>query len=302
MTSTPNTNTPSTNASTSNAPRVSFEMFPPTDSAGEAKLWSSVRRLQPLGPEFISVTYGAGGSTRDRTDRAVRRIHLGAAAPSAAHITCVDATRDEVDQQVQAWKDAGISRIVALRGDAPGGGQFTAHPQGYQSAADLVAGIAEIGGLDISVAAYPEVHPDAANGQADLDTLKRKIDAGASRALTQFFMEPDTFLRFRDRATAAGINVPIIPGIIPISHFGRISSFAKRCGTDVPTWLAELFEGLDDDAETRAMIAVSTACELCQHLRAEGVDDFHFFTLNRAELVYAICWRLGLRERLEQAA
>lgn len=270
--------------------RFSFEFFPPRDAAMEARLWETVERLAPLAPEFVSVTYGADGSTRERTHEIVTRIHASTGVVSAPHLTCVGASRGEVLDVARRYHDAGIRHIVALRGDPPKGSErYTPHPNGFPYAVDLVAGLRTIGDFDISVAAYPEVHPEATSAAADLDNLKRKIDAGASRAITQFFFDPAVFLRFRDAAAAAGINVPIVPGILPITRFPQITRFAAACGATIPGWLQERFAGLEDDADTRAMIAASVAIDLVETLRRHGVGDFHFYTLNRAELVYAIC-------------
>lgn len=283
--------------------RISFEFFPPKDEIGEAKLWETLGRLAPYGPSFVSVTYGAGGSTRERTSRIVTRIKRETDLEPAAHLTCVEATRDEVDDVVREWKNAGITHLVALRGDPPGGsGPYSAHPGGYANAAELVAGLRKIGDFDISVGAYPEVHPDSPSEQADLDNLKRKIDAGATRAITQFFFEPDCFLRFRDKVAAAGIGVPLVPGILPVTNFKKVVSFSAACGASVPAWMADLFDGLDDDPETRALVAASTASELCMGLMEKGVTDFHFYTLNRPQLTAAICRRLGVRPVLDEAA
>jgi methylenetetrahydrofolate reductase (NADPH) len=277
-------------------PNVSFEFFPPNDDAGESRLWTVLDRLAPLQPAFVSVTYGAGGSTRVRTDRVVRRIHDEAGVPVAAHLTCVGASRADVDDVARGWHDNGIRHIVALRGDAPAGADhYQPHPDGYENAAALVLGLRDIGDFEISVAAYPESHPDSPTPEADLDNLKRKIDAGATRAITQYFFDANVFLRFRDRAAAAGIGVPIIPGILPVTNFAKVVEFSERCATTVPDWMAALFLGLDADPETRTMIALSVAVDQCRALQAEGVGDFHFYTLNRADLSYAICWRLGLR-------
>jgi methylenetetrahydrofolate reductase (NADPH) len=270
--------------------RFSFEFFPPRDAAMEARLWRTVQRLAPLQPAFVSVTYGADGSTRERTHEIVTRIHAETGLVSAPHLTCVGASRAEVLEVARRYWDAGIRHIVALRGDPPrGSGRYRPHPGGFPYAADLVAGLRTVGDFEISVAAYPEVHPEAASAEADLDNLKRKVNAGAARAITQFFFDPGAFLRFRDRAAAAGITVPIVPGILPITRFPHMLKFAADCGASVPDWLQERFEGLEDDAETRAMISASVAIDLVETLRRHGVADFHFYTLNRAELVYAIC-------------
>jgi methylenetetrahydrofolate reductase (NADPH) len=270
--------------------RFSFEFFPPRDAAMEERLWQTVARLAPLQPTFVSVTYGADGSTRERTHDIVTRIHAETGLVSAPHLTCVGATREEVLEIAQRYWDAGIRHIVALRGDPPKGStHYVPHPGGFAYAADLVAGLRSIGDFDISVAAYPEVHPEAESAQADLDNLKRKVDAGAARAITQFFFDPAVFLRFRDAAAAAGISVPIVPGILPITRFPQITKFAAACGASIPDWLRQRFAGLEDDADTRALISASVAIDMVETLRRHGVQDFHFYTLNRAGLVYAIC-------------
>ena len=281
--------------------QVSFEFFPPQTEKSEATLWRSVERLAPLNPRFISVTYGADGSTRDRTHRVVQQIQNQTALTGAPHLTCVGAARAEVLDIAQRYWDEGIRHIVALRGDPPkGASHYEPHPDGFAFAADLVAGLKSVGDFDISVAAYPEVHPEAPDGSFDLDNLKRKVDAGASRAITQFFFEPACFLRFRDQCLAHNIKVPIVPGILPITKFPQLARFAAACGASVPAWLAERFQGLEEDAQTRQMIAASIAIELVNTLRAEGVSEFHFYTLNRAELTYAICHNLGLRDQSKQ--
>jgi methylenetetrahydrofolate reductase (NADPH) len=281
---------------TIDAPLVSFEFFPPKTEKSEATLWKTIERLAPLQPRFVSVTYGADGSTRDRTHRIISRINQETNLTGAPHLTCVDASIDEVDAVARNYYDEGVRHIVALRGDPPQGEEtYKPYPGGYQYAAELVAGLAKVGDFDISVAAYPEVHPEAQSPIADLDNLKRKLDAGASRAITQFFFEADTYLRFRDLATAAGIGAPIVPGILPISNFASLQRFAAACGAKVPAWLQQKFAGLDDDPETRQMISANLAIELCEKLREHGVNEFHFYTLNRAELTYAICHALGVR-------
>ena len=290
---------------TATAPRpsVSFEFFPPKTPAAEASLWACFARLKPLAPTFVSVTYGAGGSTRARTHEIVARIRQESSIAPAAHLTCVGATRAEIDEIARRYWESGIRHIVALRGDAPeGGGRYLPTPGGYPFAADLVAGLTRVAPFELSVAAYPECHPEAASAEADLDNLKRKVDAGAARAITQFFFEPGRFLGFRDRAARAGIRVPIVPGILPVSNFKTVQRFAAACGASIPPALAERFAGLDDDAETRALIAAATAIELCGALKAEGVGEFHFYTLNRAELTYAICHALAVRPAPEAAA
>lgn len=280
-------------------PRVSFEFFPPKTPAMEETLWQSVQRLAPLAPGFVSVTYGADGSTRDRTHNIVTRILKETPLTGAPHLTCVGADKAEVQTIARQYWDEGIRRIVALRGDPPqGANEYTPHPGGYHYAADLVAGLREVADFDISVAAYPETHPEAKNADADLDNLKHKLDAGANRAITQFFFNADTYLRFRDRCVKAGITAPIVPGILPINKFSQMQRFADMCGASVPVWLAERFAGLDEDDETRRLIAATTAIELVTRLQREGVQDFHFYTLNRAELSYAICYALGLRPQV----
>jgi len=284
------------NNTANNQPLVSFEFFPPKTEQSEATLWSTVERLAPLKPRFVSVTYGADGSTRDRTHRIVSRINRETNLTGAPHLTCVDATVDEVNGIAASYWNEGVRHIVALRGDPPHGQKnYTPYPGGYEYAVDLVAGLREVGDFDVSVAAYPEVHPEARNAESDLDNLKRKLDAGANRAITQFFFEADNFLRFRDRAVAAGISASIVPGILPIANFASLQRFAAACGATVPTWLHKKFAGLDEDAETRQMISASIAIELCEKLQQHGVSEFHFYTLNRAELTYAICHALGVR-------
>ncbi len=276
--------------------KVSFEFFPPRSEKMENDLWNAVKRLEPLAPRFVSVTYGAGGSTRDRTHNTVVRIMRETPIAAAAHLTCVAATRDEVDEVARHYWESGIRHIVALRGDPQEGETvYTPHPGGYAYAADLVAGLRRIADFEISVAAYPETHPSAASADADLDNLKRKVDAGASRAITQYFFDVDVYLEFVDRARAAGIDVPIVPGILPVTNFAQIVKFSGMCGASVPAWMADLFAGLDDDPETRKLVAATVAAEQCRALQAAGVNEFHFYTLNRADLAFAICHILGLR-------
>jgi len=275
---------------------VSFEFFPPKTEAMERTLWDSVETLTPLAPEFVSVTYGAGGTTRERTHATVARIARETPLKAAAHLTCVDASRGEIDDVARSYWDAGVRHIVALRGDsATPGTTFAARPDGYTSAADLVAGLKRVADFDLSVSAYPEPHPEARSAADDVDTLRRKIDAGASRAITQFFFEPDTYFRFRDAAAAAGVTAPILPGILPVSNFAMLRKMAASCNTSIPPWLARLFDGLDEKPATRQLVAATVAAELCRRLYAGGVRDFHFYTLNRAELSYAICHMLGIR-------
>lgn len=275
---------------------VSFEFFPPKTEKMEETLWESIKSLEPLDPRFVSVTYGAGGSTRERTHATVSRIVRETAMTPAAHLTCVDASRNDIAEVAQSYWDAGVRHIVALRGDPPRAGEhFQARPEGYASAADLVTGLKRVADFEISVAAYPEIHPEAASAASDLDNLKRKLDAGASRAITQFFFEPETFFRFRDNAAAAGIDAEIVPGILPVTNFAQTKRMAEMCGTALPGWLARLFEGLEDRGAARNLVAATIAAEFCRKLYAGGVREFHFYTLNRAELSYAICHLLGKR-------
>jgi methylenetetrahydrofolate reductase (NADPH) len=277
-------------------PRVSFEFFPPKTAEMEEKLWVTVKRLESLAPRFVSVTYGAGGTTRERTHATVVRIRSETALEPAAHLTCVGASRGEIDDVARRYWDAGIRHIVALRGDPPtGAAGYEPHPEGYHYAADLVAGLKKVGDFEISVAAFPECHPEAPDAGADLDNLKRKIDAGANRAITQFFFDIDVYLGFVERARKAGIGVPIVPGILPVTNFAQVRKFAAVCGTAVPDWIGAQFDGLDDDPETRRLVAASIAAEQCRLLQANGVNEFHFYTLNRADLTVAICHMLGVR-------
>ncbi len=275
---------------------VSFEFFPPKSEAMATTLWQSVETLGPLKPRFVSVTYGAGGSTRERTHATVARIASETGIPAAAHLTCVDASRDEIDDVARAYWAAGVRHIVALRGDPPRAGEkFAAHPDGYGSAAELVAGLRRVADFELSVGAYPEPHPEATSESADLDHLARKLDAGAVRGITQFFFEPDTFFRFRDAAAARGIAAELVPGILPVSNFAQLKKMAAGCNTCVPAWMGRLFDGLDDKPAARQLVAATVAAELCRRLYAGGVRQFHFYTLNRAELSYAICHMLGMR-------
>lgn len=284
------------NAPPKKKPAVSFEFFPPKSEEMQQTLWDSIQHLAPLEPRFVSVTYGADGSTRERTHAAVARIVAETKLTAAPHLTCIDANRGAIDDIARRYWDLGIRHIVALRGDTPKHSEgYVPNPDGYAYASDLVAGLRRVGDFDISVAAYPEVHPEARSALADLDNLKRKLDAGASRAITQFFFDVDVFLRFRDLCAAAGIESSIVPGILPITRFPQLTKFAKQCGAAVPRWLEDRFDGLDDDPETRKLIAASVAIDQVQHLQAEGVDEFHFYTLNRSELTYAICHALSVR-------
>ena len=281
-------------------PRVSFEFFPPKSDEAEANLWKAIERLAPLKPEFVSVTYGAGGSTRERTHRTVTRILAETGLKPAAHLTCVEASRGEIDEVIQEYKAAGVTHIVALRGDPPGGsgigGIYQPRADGYANATELAQAISRVGGFEITVGAYPEKHPESPSIDHDIEVLKAKVDAGATRAISQFFFDMDAFLRFRDRVRAAGIGIPLIPGIMPVSNFTGLKRMSAACGAAVPDWLAMHFDGLDDDPETRKLLAASVAAETCARLQEEGFADFHFYTLNRADLVYAICRVLGVRE------
>ena len=277
--------------------KVSFEFFPPKSEAMEETLWESVSRLEALSPDFVSVTYGAGGSTRDRTHRTVRRIVQETSIAPAAHLTCVGATQDEVDGVIRDYWASGVRHIVALRGDPPEGigERYVPHPNGYANAAELAAGIRKVGDFEISVGCYPEKHPESPDFQYDLDLLKQKIDSGATRAITQFFFYPDLFFRFRDAAVAAGINIPIIPGVMLQPNFVGLKRIAGLCGASLPSWLHELYEGLEDDPSTRQLVTAHVAATLCQQLERGGVDRFHFYTLNRAELALSTCRLLGVK-------
>jgi methylenetetrahydrofolate reductase (NADPH) len=278
--------------------QVSFEFFPPKSEAMAETLWSSIQTLAPLEPRFVSVTYGAGGSTRERTHQTVERILKETSLTPAAHLTCVGASKDEIDSIARDYWDLGVRNIVALRGDSSEpGSKYQPHAEGYRDAVELVAGLKQVAPFDISVAAYPEVHPDSSSRAFDLENLKRKVDAGADRAITQFFFSADCFFRFRDEAADAGIDVEIVPGILPVSNVATTRRFADLCGASIPPWLNELFEGLDDLPAARQLIAATVAAELCGQLYAGGVRHFHFYTLNRAELSYAICHLLGVRAK-----
>ena len=275
---------------------VSFEFFPPKTEKMEETLWSAVRTLEPFAPRFVSVTYGAGGSTRERTHATVARVARETAIQAAAHLTCVDASKAEIADVANAYWDAGVRHIVALRGDpSVAGSSFAAHPDGYAGAAELVEGLLKLHPFEISVAAYPECHPEARSQEEDVAHLKRKMDAGATRAITQFFHTPDAFFRFRDRAAAAGITTEIVPGIMPVSNFAGMKKMSAMCGTDIPAWMGHIFEGLDDHPAARQLVAATVAAELCRKLYAGGVRQFHFYTLNRAELAFSICHLLGKR-------
>lgn len=289
------------NAAATGRPIVSFEFFPPDSEAMEHTLWKSIDRLSVLEPRFVSVTYGADGSTRDRTHAAVRRILNETELTAAPHLTCIGASRGEIDDIAREYWDMGVRHIVALRGDPPKD-QNGYRPQrdGYAYASDLVAGLREVADFDVSVAAYPEGHPEAVDRKSDLDNLKRKLDAGARRAITQFFFDVELYFRFRDKCAAAGIENNIVPGILPITRFPQLQRFAEMCGASVPTWLHDRFDGLNDDPETRQLISASVAIEQVRLLQAQGIDEFHFYTLNRSELTYAICHALGVRP--QQAA
>lgn len=279
-------------------PRISFEFSPPKGPKSEESLWEAIRRLEPLNPEFVSVTYGAGGSTRERTHRTVVRILKETTLRPAAHLTCVEASRAEVDEVIRDYWNAGIRHIVALRGDPPGslGGAYTPRPDGYQNATELTAGIKSIADFDVSVGVYPQIHPESPSVEHDIEVLKAKVDAGATRAISNFFFDIDGYLRFVERIRKAGVEIPILPGIMPVSSFEGLSNMAGRIGVAIPAWLANHFEGLDADPETRKLVAASVAAEMCVKLAEEGFSDFHFYTLNRADLTYAICRILGVRE------
>jgi methylenetetrahydrofolate reductase (NADPH) len=287
-------------------PIVSFEFFPPGDEAMGQQLWSSIQRLAPLRPSFVSVTYGADGSTRTRTHECVLRILRETTLRVAPHLTCVAASQEEVLGIARDYWRQGVRHLVALRGDAPAGcitpdGRYRPHAGGFAYASDLVGGLRQVGSFDLSVAAYPEGHPESGGVEADLENLQRKIDAGATRAITQFVFDSDFYLRYRDLCAARGMSISIVPGILPITRFPQLVKVAQRCGASVPDWLHARFAGLDDDPETRRMIAANVAIEQVQYLRRHGVDEFHFYTLNRAELTYAICHALGLRPRVDEA-
>ncbi len=281
------------------APRVSFEFFPPKTEALEVQLWESIRKLEQLQPSFVSVTYGAGGSTRDRTHRTVSRIVNETSMQPAAHLTVVGASCAEVDSVLRDYWNAGVRHIVALRGDPPAGvnAQFEPHPEGYANAAALVEGARKIGAFDISVAVHPEKHPASATWAHDIENFKQKLDAGATRGISQFFFDGDAFLRFRDRLAAAGVTAPIVPGIMPVTNVKGLKKMADGCGASIPGWMIRLFEGLDDDPDTRRLVAAATTAQLCAQLAAEGVEDFHFYTLNRADLTLAICRIIGVRAK-----
>ncbi|PWB93436.1 methylenetetrahydrofolate reductase [NAD(P)H] [Methylosinus sporium] len=283
---------------------ISYEFFPPKTPEMEAQLWDSIARLAPLKPKFVSVTYGAGGSTRERTHNIVARLAAETDILPAAHLTCVSAAREEIDEIVRDYRNAGVRHIVALRGDPPTGvgTKFEPHPRGYRSSTELVRGIRAIGDFEISVSTYPEGHPESRTIDDDLDALEAKIDAGATRAITQFFFENDVYFRFLDKARARGIKIPIVPGIMPVQNFKQTANFARKAGASVPDWLAHRFEGLDDDPVTRRLIAAAVAAEQVLGLAENGVREFHFYTNNRADLVFAICHLLGVRPVTEKAA
>ncbi|MEQ8344292.1 MAG: methylenetetrahydrofolate reductase [NAD(P)H] [Sneathiellaceae bacterium] len=282
---------------------VSFEFFPPKTEEMEATLWRSVQRLAPLAPRFVSVTYGAGGSTRERTHATVARIRRETNLQPAAHLTCVDASRDEVDAVARAYWDAGIRHVVALRGDAPPGADgFSAHPEGYATSTELVAGLKRIADFEISVGCYPEIHPESVSSRMELEYLRQKVEAGAERAVSQYFFDTDCFLRFLERVRGVGIEVPVVPGILPVVSFKQVRRFSQACGASIPAWMADMFDGLDGDPETAKLVAASIAVEQCRRLQAEGINDIHFYTLNRADLTYAICHMLGIRPRPDMPA
>ena len=273
---------------------ISFEFFPPKSAEAEEKLWRAIGRLEPLAPEFVSVTYGAGGSTRDRTHACVRRLVDETRLRPAAHLTCVAASRAEVNSVVEAYAEAGVCHIVALRGDMPDMGGFAPHDDGYAGSVELVQAISARGGFDITVSAYPEKHPESRSFADDIDLLKAKVDAGATRAITQFVFDTPAHLRFRDAVAAAGVSIPIIPGIMPTTNFAGARRMAEACGTSVPDWLSAAYEGLEDDLDTRKHIAASVATDQCRMLIDEGFEYLHFYTLNQADLTFAVCRILGL--------
>ena len=279
-------------------PGVSFEFSPPKTPEAEQNLWEAIRRLEVLNPTFVSVTYGAGGSTRDRTHRTVLRMLRETTLKPAAHLTCVEASREEVDEVIRDYWQAGVRHIVALRGDPPGqiGGRYEPRPDGYDNATQLTSAIRAIAPFEVSVGLYPQIHPESPSIEHDIEVLKAKVDAGATRAITQFFFDHEAFLRFMDRVRKAGVTIPISPGVMPVTNFKGLKKMAGPIGINIPDWLANLFEGLDGDPETRRLIAASVATEMCAKLLEEGFSDFHFYTLNRAELTYAICRVLGVRE------
>jgi methylenetetrahydrofolate reductase (NADPH) len=285
-------------------PSVSFEFFPPKNAEMEISLWESVRRLETLQPAFVSVTYGAGGSTRERTHATVKRMVEETALRPAAHLTCVSASKAEVDEVIQSYWDAGVRHIVALRGDPAGGlgAVYEPHPDGYHQTSDLVAGIRKIGDFDVTVSAYPEKHPEAASLDADIDALKKKVDAGATRAITQFFFDNDLYFRFLDKVRARGIDIPILPGVVPVQNFKQTANFARKTGASVPQWLADRFDGLEDDAATRRLVAAAVCAEQVLDLIDRGCTDLHFYTMNKADLVYAICHLVGIKPAPEPVA
>ena len=284
--------------------RVSFEFFPPKTPEMETSLWEAAQRLEPLGPSFVSVTYGAGGTTRERTHATVARLARETTMKPAAHLTCVGASRDEIRDVMRAYRDAGVQHIVALRGDPPSGldAPYEAHPNGYQRTAELVADAKGVGGFEVSVGTYPERHPQSATLLHDIEVLKAKVDAGADRAITQFFFDNNCYFRFRDVAEAAGLTIPIVPGIFPVQNFRQTANFARRAGASVPQWLADRFEGLEDDPATRRLVAAAVCAEQVIDLIDHGVEELHFYTMNRADLVFAICHLIGLRPRPRVAA
>lgn len=282
-------------------PDVSFEFFPPKNDKAEERLWDAIRKLETLQPRFVSVTYGAGGSTRDRTHRTVKRIKQETSLTPAAHLTCVDASRGEVDEVIKDYWESGIRHIVALRGDPPGGidDKFVPHPDGYRNATELVEGIKKIGDFEVSVAAYPEVHPESPDMNHEIDVLKKKVDAGADRAITQFFFDAECFIRFHEQCRKAGLEIPIVPGVMLQPNFTGLKKMAGMCGAHIPDWYDELFLGLEEDKDTRQLLAASIAAEFCATLQAEGFNEFHFYTLNRADLAYATCRVLGMKANMK---
>jgi len=279
-------------------PRVSFEFFPPKTPEMEQKLWETVKILEPLSPDFVSVTYGAGGTTRERTHATVKRLVQETKLKPAAHLTCVSASRAEVDDVARSYWEAGVRHIVALRGDPPQGGAYEPHSDGYRYSYELVAGLKRVADFEITVAAFPEKHPDSPSFEADIDYLKQKIDAGATRAITQYFFDVEHYFRYIERVRKAGIFIPILPGILPVSNVAQVKKFSAMCGASVPDWLVHLFKGLDDNPSMRNLVATTVAAEQCRRLIEFGCEHLHFYTLNRAELASAVCHMVGIRKSL----
>ncbi len=278
-----------------NNTKVSFEFFPPRTAAMKNQLWKAITRLQPLRPQFVSVTYGAGGSTRDRTHETLKKIKKETTLEPAAHLTCIGSSQNEIDKIARLYWKEKIRQLVALRGDAVDMKNYSPHPNGYKHASDLVAGLMKVANFDVTVAVFPETHPESKGLREDLDNLKRKIDAGAKRAISQFFFDPHIFLDFLNKVRSSGIKIPIIPGILPVTNCRKVIEFSKKSGTSVPVWMQKLFQGLDEDPISRQLVAATIAAEQCKILQDNGINEFHFYTLNRSDLSYAICHILGLR-------